>query len=119
MPGKNSVSDVLADAAKIVDVWNTNPEFKMGSITLDSFKASMTAVQSASGTVESKRTELNGLITNRDVKTSSLNDLVSRARSGVRASFGPDSTEYEQVGGTRRSERKTPTRKTKVTTPTT
>lgn len=118
MPGKNSVDDVLAEAAKIVDVWSGNPDFKMGSITLDSFKASMAAVQNASATVESKRTELTGLITNRDVKTSSLNDLVSRARSGVRASFGPDSTEYEQVGGTRRSERKSPARKTKSSKPT-
>jgi len=43
--------------------------------------------------------------------------LVTRARSGIRSVFGPDSTQYEQAGGTRTSERKTPTRKPKTATP--
>ena len=34
-----------------------------------------------------------------------LSDLVQRARAGFKAVYGPDSTQYEQAGGTRRSER--------------
>lgn len=34
-----------------------------------------------------------------------------RALAAVEAQFGPDSSEYEQVGGTRSSERKRPTKK--------
>jgi len=110
MPAKN-VSDVLTDAARVVDVWTANPTFSMGTVTLESFKAIMAALQAADNAVESKRTELTGFMNVRDSKADELNDLVSRARSGVRAAFGPDSTEYEQVGGTRRSERKSPIRK--------
>jgi hypothetical protein len=44
-----------------------------------------------------------------------LSDLISRARSGFRAAFGPDSTQYQQAGGTRRSKRKPAKRK--VSTP--
>ena len=38
-------------------------------------------------------------------------DFVTRTRSAVRAAFGPDSAEYQLVGGTRRSERKRRTRR--------
>jgi len=36
----------------------------------------------------------------------SLEDVMSRVLSAVRAQFGPDSSEYEAVGGTRTSERR-------------
>jgi hypothetical protein len=34
--------------------------------------------------------------------------------NGIRGFFGPDSNQYEQAGGTRKSERKPPTRKAKA-----
>ena len=40
-----------------------------------------------------------------------LNDLNRRYLSAAEAIFGPDSSEYEMLGGTRKSERKRPTRK--------
>lgn len=42
----------------------------------------------------------------RELRTENL-----RMLAGVGAQYGPDSNEYEQVGGTRRSERKRPTKK--------
>jgi hypothetical protein len=39
----------------------------------------------------------------------SLRDKNKRILSAVEAQFGPDSSEYEQAGGTRQSERKRPT----------
>ncbi|MBD0369930.1 MAG: hypothetical protein ICV60_03685 [Pyrinomonadaceae bacterium] len=35
----------------------------------------------------------------------------TRALSGYRAIYGPNSSQYEQAGGTRSSERKRPTKK--------
>lgn len=116
MAGRNEVEETLTEAAKIVAVWEANPGFAIGSVNLDSFKASMAALETASDTVENKRTELTGLMGNRDVQSLAMTDLVTRARSGVRAAFGADSTEYEQVGGTRRSKRKPAKRKAKVAT---
>jgi hypothetical protein len=46
--------------------------------------------------------EQNGVDTDED----SLEDLMSRVLSAVRAQFGADSSEYEAVGGTRTSERR-------------
>jgi hypothetical protein len=116
MASKTSVSTVLKKAAKVVDVWDANPDFVLGTVNLDSFKASIEAVKAAGATVETKRTELTGLLNDRDNQAATLNDLVTRARSNVRGTFGLDSTQYEQVGGIRRSERKAPKRKAKVVT---
>jgi hypothetical protein len=44
----------------------------------------------------------------RELRTDNL-----RMLAGVGAHYGPDSSEYEAVGGTRRSERKRPTKKAK------
>jgi len=40
-----------------------------------------------------------------------IGDLNRRYLSAVEAQYGPDSSEYEMAGGTRKSERKSPTRK--------
>jgi len=55
-----------------------------------------------------------------DARERGLGDWNRRILSAVEAQYGPDSSEYELVGGTRRSERKKPVR-TKPTkgTPTT
>jgi len=43
-----------------------------------------------------------------DAKERSLREKSARILSATGAKFGPDSDEYERVGGTRRSERKRP-----------
>ena len=117
MASNNTIGSVIAEGAKIVDVWTANPTFTLGPVTLEIFKAQMAELQTAANAVESKRTELTGHINSRDAKSANVSELVTRARSGIRAAFGPDSTEYEQAGGTRRSERKPAKRKANGTTP--
>lgn len=51
------------------------------------------------------------LIADRDQTTVELNQICIRVRSGIKGYFEDDSTEYEQAGGTRASERKRPVRK--------
>lgn len=46
-----------------------------------------------------------------DTRDRGLGDWNGRILSAVKARYGPDSTEYEMVGGVRRSERKKPTKK--------
>jgi len=47
----------------------------------------------------------------RDATNTALWDKVKRARNGIKANYGDDSSQYEMVGGTRASERKPRTRK--------
>ena len=46
-----------------------------------------------------------------DAQENLLADWNRRVLSAVEAQYGPDSSEYEMVGGTRKSERKRPTKK--------
>jgi hypothetical protein len=45
------------------------------------------------------------------VAEDALRDKNKRVLSAVEAMYGPDSSQYEQAGGTRQSERKRPARK--------
>ena len=51
------------------------------------------------------RLHLTAKVNETEALLAELKDFITRARSGVRSFFGPDSTQYEQVGGTRKSER--------------
>ena len=55
--------------------------------------------------------QLTDLRNRRDATNETLWDAVKRVRAGFKASFGDDSSQYEMIGGTRTSERKTATRK--------
>jgi hypothetical protein len=55
---------------------------------------------------EEARRQLTGLTNSTNEKADVVNSNVTRALSGVRAVFGPNSTQYEEAGGTRSSERK-------------
>ena len=106
MAGTTSVAGIVTDAGRILNVWSANPEFAMGTVTKDALSSAAQDLQAAHTAVESKRTELTGLMDARDDKAKQLQELISRARSGIRAAFGPDAAQYEQAGCTRKSDRK-------------
>ena len=56
-------------------------------------------------------TELTDKRNQRDDVCVTLWDQVKRARSGMKAIYGDDSSQYEMIGGTRVSDRKAPVRK--------
>ena len=62
-----------------------------------------------------KLSELDGALTLLEEAESSLDELSNRMLKGVAVKFGENSTEYEQAGGTRTSERKAPERKAQPT----
>jgi hypothetical protein len=106
------VNAVLRDAQKIADIWNAHPTFLLNDITQKSFGDMQAAATQLSETVESRRTELQGLINQRDDTVKALRSAIGRARNGIRGFFGPDSSQYDQAGGKRSSERKSPGRRT-------
>jgi hypothetical protein len=83
----------------------------MGDVTLPKFTAACEQLRETNNAVESKKLELTGLINDREAQADSVRELVVRARSGFKSVYGPDSTQYEQAGGTRKSERKRPVRR--------
>jgi len=108
----------LAQLDKIISAWELNDDFKMNKdVTLASLKALRSRLDGCITTVTDKRTELTGLNGDRNQSASQASDLVTRVRSGFRAFYGPNSKQYEQVGGTRTDARKRPTRPVVKTNP--
>ena len=70
---------------------------------IDSYNGTLATLDSLQNEIEAGE---------RNLRTTS-----ARMLSAVQAQYGPDSSEYEQAGGTRRSERKRPTKKPPTTPP--
>jgi hypothetical protein len=101
-----SLDDVIAEAEKIVRVWEANPTFSLGELTLVKFKSELDELRTLRAQTEEARRQLTNLSNSTNEKADVVNSNVTRALSGVRAVFGPDSTQYEEAGGTRSSERR-------------
>ena len=115
MATKVSADQTLEDSTGIEKVWKANSTMTLGrdseKVALKDYQASIKAVTGANEEIEELRHQLSGLIDDRDDAALALSAYNTRARSAIRGIFGPDSTEYDQAGGTRTSERKKPVRK--------
>jgi hypothetical protein len=111
MPSKYSFDVVIADAEQIARVWTDNPTFTLGEITLPNLQSKITSLRQKRDQIEALRTQLTALTNEANEQTAEVASINTRARSGYRAVYGPNSTQYEQAGGTRSSERKRPSSK--------
>jgi hypothetical protein len=118
MGTKVSAELVLDDSTGIEKIWKVNTDMTLGKgtekVTFQTYENSIKAVTDLNKEIEDVRHTLGALINSRDDAAIALNALNTRALSAIRGIFGPDSTEYDQAGGTRTSERKKPVRKEKA-----
>jgi hypothetical protein len=115
MPTKYQFDKVLSDGEQIARVWAEYTSFSLGEVTLINLQAKLTELRQKRDQIENLRMQLTALTNDLNQRSAEMANIVTRARSGFRATFGPDSSQYEQAGGTRSSERKRP--KAKPTTP--
>src|SRR5438874_665959 len=113
MARKVSIEQTLADAEQIARVWADNTEFALGEVTQPKLQKMIADLRQSRGQTESLRTQLTAAVNETNEQALNLSGVVTRARSGFRAVYGPNSTQYEQAGGTRTDERKRPTRRSK------
>lgn len=115
MPKKNYPTDILTQAQIILDAWKSiNLELKIGELAhtdLEADIAKAKPIQSQLNELEAKLTDLRN---QRDVLYTGIWDKAKRVRNGVKGIYGDDSSQYEMVGGTRRSDRKPPKRKQSI-----
>ena len=88
-----------------------HPEFTLKDFTTATFEAEITKLEQRETALQKHRQDEVPLLNDRNDQLKAVRTATTRARSGVKGYFGPDSSEYEQVGGTRASERKKPVRK--------
>ena len=104
------VQPTLAEAHDVQSVWQTIPDFKMGDVSLNDFAAAISAADAFAKQHANNAVNRTGLKANRDDRVRQLSELVTRFRSVIRGTYGPDSPVYEQTGGTRSSSRRSPKR---------
>ncbi|MBI5383282.1 MAG: hypothetical protein HZA90_01200 [Verrucomicrobia bacterium] len=114
MATKLNPDKVKKDSNIILGVWTGNPDFKMKDVTLEGFRADCDALDKVLADIADLDMKLTPLRNQRDDLTLKLNETNTRARSGMKGFFGPNSTQYEQAGGTRATERKKSVRKPKT-----
>ncbi len=113
MPKKLYPSNVLEQARTVATAWSQfAPEVNFGTVSAANLTEALNSAADLEGQMQSLELQLTHARNQRDELYSALWDKVKRARSGVKANYGDDSTEYELVGGTRLSERKSPVRRT-------
>ena len=104
--------NIIKQAQTVLDKWKQiNPSMTLGDLTQAALEANMNKELSIQSRMTALKAELTDLQNQRDATCTDIWDQVKRVRSGVKAIYGDDSSQYEMIGGTRRSERKRPVRK--------
>ena len=101
-----TADQVLEDIRKILQVWGQNPSFSLNDVNPVALKQESDELTALDTQIKAMQNTLKGLVDQRTDKTKSVNKKAVRVRSGIKGFFGPDSPEYEMVGGTRESEHK-------------
>ena len=101
----------ITDGKTVQTVWTGIPTFKMGDVGAKDFNAISDEAVVLNDAYDKQDLELTGIREHRDDKLLQLKELITRFRSGMRSTYGPDSPQYEQAGGTRTSNRKPPRRR--------
>ncbi len=114
MTTKTHPTDVLEQCKAAATSWaQFGEEQSLGNMGLETFTTHITEAEAIIAQINSLETQLVNLRNQREEKLADLWDRLKRVRNGVKAFYGDDSSEYEMVGGTRTSERKSPVRRAK------
>jgi hypothetical protein len=113
MTNKLYPSDVADQAQIVIDKWKQiNPSLTIGDLTPDMLQANLDKSQPIKSRITALKTELTDQQNQRDAVYSDMWEQIKRVRNGVKGIYGDNSSQYEMIGGIRKSERKRPVRKT-------
>ena len=108
--------DVLLQAQQVLVGWGqVSSTLAFGTLNPAALTADITAAGPLQVEIEKLEIQLADRRNQRDMLYNGIWDKVKRVRAGVKANYGDDSQQYEMVGGTRTSERKTRARRVMVT----
>ncbi len=113
MPNKNYPSDVIEQARAVLEAWKEiDPALQIGDLAAAALEADLAQAGTFLSQVDALEVQLVDMRNQRDAHGEAIWDKVKRVRTGMKAIYGDDSSQYEMVGGTRMSERKPPARRT-------
>ena len=107
-----SFDDIKAQAEQLLRVWDENDDLALGDLTKPQFRTLLDAFNTTRASVDGMRSQLTKGVNDLNEHGSQILAIAVRARSVARGQYGPNSTQYEQLGGTRASDRKPRKKKT-------
>ena len=108
----NSYDDIQADGDALLRVWNDNQDLSLGDVTRPAFTTMMQDFRTARSGLDSLRTQITGAVNDVNERAKTIKGITVRGRAAARGQFGGNSTQYEQLGGTRTIDRKPRKKKT-------
>lgn len=114
MKGTPNPKMIVADAQKVLAVCKANTDFKLKDFTVESVEKDCVDLDKLVLDIAAKEQAITPMRNQRDEMVMRLKDFATRGRAGIKGYFGGNSSQYEQAGGTRSSERKKPVRKAKT-----
>ena len=107
MPKKFIPTNLNEQTASIKDAWGRiDAKMTLGNVSLTSLMMDIEALRGIEADLVSLENQMVALREQRDVQRQATWDKVKGVRAMVKVIYGDDSLEYELMGGTRRSERK-------------
>ena len=101
-------TDILSQAIEVQAAWSQIDEgLAFGQLNMSALVMDMNGLRNIEHSLATLETQLTEMRNQRDALSQSSWDKVKRVRAGVKATFGDDSSQYEMIGGTRLSDRKT------------
>lgn len=111
MSKKQYPSNVLNQAQTMVSAWTQiGATVPLGTLLPAALSTDITAATTLDSQITSLEVQLSNARNQRDSVYNTLWDKVKRVRAGAKANYGDDSSQYEMMGGTRMSERRSPRR---------
>ena len=96
-PASYTKHEVKDQAHNILKVWKANREFRMQDTKFEDFDKVYAEFDELLKKIQARSRELNELRTAREKLAAKLALLNTRARSGMRGYFGPQSSEFARV----------------------
>ena len=107
MASKGYPTDILAQATDIlVACKQIDPEMRAGPFTQAALADALTQARDIQTRIAALELQLTDLRNQRDDGLVRIWDTIKRVRATVKGAYGDDSSQYELIGGTRRSDRK-------------
>ncbi len=113
MTKKPYPTDIVKQAQSVQDAWKQiNATMTFGDLTSEMLSTDIAQAGPLENQITDLETQLTNLRNQRDDLYLGMWDKLKRVRSGIKGNYGDNSSQYEMVGGTRLSERKSPVRRT-------
>ena len=112
MSNQSYPRDIFEQGHNILAAWRSiDPALKVGTLAAEALETDLNQIASNTALLNRLEAQFAEARNEREALGQAVWDKVKRLRRGVQAIYGDDSSQYDIVGGTRVSDRKSPTRK--------